>query len=428
MADPPVRTRLPLVRARPPVYIGETVSRTDPSARVALLDPFGGLAGDMLLGALIDLDPELPEALREPLSSLRLPGWRLDHAPAIRRAIGCTKATFTVPDEADHRHLPEIRERIADSTLPPRAKQKADEAFVRLAEAEAKVHRIPVDRVHFHEVGAADAILDICACSFGLDRLAIAEVLCGPLPGGSGTIRCEHGDMPCPAPAVVHLLEDFVVLAGVGAGEMVTPTGAALLAAWGRPLEAEHGLGYRSLAVGYGAGTREASVVRLNLVAVAPATAHDEEHRDQQLVRDEIAVLETHLDDESPELLAWLSERLFALGAVDVAFAPLTMKKGRPGVALTVLTPPARRAEAVAAILRETTALGVREQIVARTTLARTIEAVPTQWGPVRVKWAGGRPRPEYEDLARVAREHALPLHAVAEAAIAAARNYRSDQ
>lgn len=408
-----------LVGAGASVYIRRTLSSSIQGARVGLLDPFGGLAGDMLLGALIDLDPELPEALREPLRSLRLPGWRLDFAPTSRRAIGCTKATFTVPDEADHRHLPEIRSRIADSTLPARAKQKADEAFVRLAQAEAAVHRIPIDRVHFHEVGAADAILDICAVSFGLDRLGIDELICGPLPGGSGTIRCEHGDMPCPAPAVVHLLAEFVVLAGVGQGEMVTPTGAALLRAWGRPLRAGEQLGYRSESVGYGAGTRSSSIVRLNVVRreADPAAVIDHE-----LVHDEIAVLETHLDDESPELLAFVAEQLFALGAVDVAFTPLTMKKGRPGVALTVLTPPAIRAEAITLILRETTALGVREQIVARTTLARRIETVTTAWGPVRIKWAGDRPRPEYEDLARVAREHALPLHVVNEAVIALAR------
>lgn len=393
--------------------------------RIGLLDPFGGLAGDMLLGALIDLDPELPAALAEQLGSLNLPGWALDHAATTRRAIGCTKATFTVPDEADHRHLPEIRERIARSSLPARAKAKADLAFLRLAEAEAAVHRIPLERVHFHEVGAADAILDICAVSFGLDRLGVDELVCGPLPGGSGTIRCDHGDMPCPAPAVVELLAEFTILAGVGEGEMVTPTGAALLVAWGRPRAADEQLGFRNLAVGYGAGTRASSVVRVQLVEPV-ALAGADPRREASLVHDQIAVIETHLDDESPELLAWLSERLFALGAVDVAFAPLTMKKGRPGVALTVLVPPAQREAAVALILAETTALGVREQLVARTTLARSVVAVETPWGPVRVKWAGGRPRPEYEDLARVAREHQRPLHEIAERVIGLARAKKS--
>jgi hypothetical protein len=217
--------------------------------------------------------------------------------------------------------------------------------------------------------------------------------------------------MPCPAPAVVHLLEDFVVLAGVGVGEMVTPTGAALLRAWGRPLDC--GFGYRTQAVGYGAGTRASSVLRLTMVEPV-AVGDGEFQRDFQ--RDWVYALETHLDDESPELLAYVSERLFELGALDVAFAPLTMKKGRPGVALTVLVSPALREQAVAVILRETTALGVREQLLARTTLAREITTLDTPWGPVRIKRAGARDRPEYEDLARIARAQALPLREVADA------------
>lgn len=385
-----------------------------PGLHTALLDPFGGLAGDMLLGSLLDLDDSLGPALREPLRSLKLPGWRLIYEPTIRRALGCIKATFRVPDEADHRHLPEIRERIAASSLPDRAKRKADEAFVLLAIAEAKVHRIPVEHVHFHEVGAADAILDICAVSFALDRLGVSELLCGPLPAGSGMIRCEHGDMPCPAPAVVHLLEHFDLLAGVGKGEMLTPTGAALLRAWGRPLRPGE-LRYRTRSVGYGAGTRSSSVLRISLLDVEEPAASDQE-------RDNVWVIETNLDDESPERLGFLSERLFALGALDVAFTPLTMKKGRPGVGLTVITSPDHREQAVTTILRESSALGVREQLVARTILAREIATIATPWGPVRIKRAGGRDRPEYEDLARIAREHELSLHEVGEAVSKLAR------
>jgi uncharacterized protein (TIGR00299 family) protein len=395
------------------VYIRRTVT----TRSNALLEPFGGLAGDMLLGALLDLDPELEQALAEPLSSLGLPGWRLERAPTTRRALGCVKATFEVPDEAEHRHLPEIRERIGASSLPAEAKAKADEAFVALAEAEAAVHRIPVERVHFHEVGAADAILDICAVSFALARLGVTQLWCGALPGGSGTIRCAHGDMPCPAPAVVKLLEDYVVVAGLGEGEMVTPTGAALLRAWGRPL-ADGQLGYRTRAVGYGAGARASSVLRLSLVD----HVGDLDDATGELIRDRIWVVETHLDDESPELLAFVSARLLERGALDVAFTPLTMKKGRPGVALTVLAPPAGREAVVTTILRETTALGVREQLVERTTLAREIATLTTPWGPVRVKRAGGRDRLEYEDLARIARERDLPLREVTEAVAAIAR------
>ncbi len=383
-----------------------------------LLDPFGGLAGDMLLGGLLDLGPCGPQVewLREQLGSLGLPNWSLEVVASERRHIGCTRAIFHVPHEHDHRHLPEIRDRIVASSLPVRAKAKAVLAFELLADAEARVHRVPVDHVHFHEVGAADAILDICACSLLLDALEVDELFSGPLPGGSGMIRCEHGDLPCPAPAVVNLLsspsgaESFVLLPGVGVGEMVTPTGAALLRAWGRPLPA--GLAVTGGRAGYGAGTRDASILRVTLCESEQALAASE------FDHDEVAVLSTHLDDESPERLAWLAERLFELGALDVAFAPLTMKKGRPAIGMTAIVPLGLRERAVALVLRESTALGVREQVVARTILRRRIASVTTEWGDVRVKWAGGRARPEYEDLAAIARAHGLALHAVERAVL----------
>lgn len=379
-----------------------------------LLDPFGGLAGDMLLGGLLDLAPERLEWLHGELGSLGLHHWTLEVEATERRHLGCTRAIFHVPHEHEHRHLPEIRDRIAASSMPERAKAKAVLAFEVLAEAEARVHRVPVDHVHFHEVGAADAILDICACSLLLDALGVDELLSGPLPGGSGMIACEHGELPCPAPAVVHLLEDFVLLPGVGVGEMVTPTGAALLRAWGRPLRAGEFATTRGRS-GYGAGTRESSVLRLTLSEVAARLGEPSgfEH-------DEVVVLETHIDDESPERLAWVAERLFVLGALDVVFAPLTMKKGRPAVALTAIVPPGLREQAIALLLRESTALGVREQLVARTILPRRISTITTKWGEVRVKWAGGRARPEFEDLAAVAREHGLPLHEVERAVLRA--------
>lgn len=389
---------------------------------MAVLDPVGGLAGDMLLGAVIDLGVEV-DVLRAQLGSLGLPDWSLEVEATQRRHLGCTKASFRVPVETGHRHLPEILARIEGSSLSPRAKAMATRSFRVLAEAEAAVHRIPVERVHFHEVGAADAILDICGVSLGLDALGLepGALVCGPLPGGSGTIRCDHGEMPCPAPAVVELLADFEVQLGVGDGEMVTPTGAALLRAWGRPLAT--GEVVRPSKSGYGAGTRPASVLRLTL-GEAGETRDPDSAGD--LRRDEVFVLETHLDDETPEQLAWLSERLFALGALDVAFAPLTMKKGRPGVRLTAIVRPAEHQAAVACILRESAAIGVREQRLARTTLARAIEPVRTRFGPVPVKRAGGRFKAEYEALAAIARAHDLPLHAVrreveAAAAVAAA-------
>lgn len=368
--------------------------------RALLLDPFGGLAGDMLLGALLDLGAPA-DLIDTQLESLGLPGWQLALGPTERRGIGCTRAVFRIPEEDDHRHLPEILDRIAASGLPTRAKERAAATFRRLAEAEARIHRVGIDEVHFHEVGAADAILDICGVSAALVALGVDELLTLPLPAGTGTVACAHGELPVPAPATLELLAGFPILAGVGRGEMVTPTGAALLATWGRPLP--DGFAYRPGRVGYGAGARETSLTRVvEVEPLAPAADHDR-----------VWVLETHLDDVPAEELAYLMERLFALGALDVAYAPLVMKKGRPGVALTCLVRPEAREAAIRAIFAETPTLGLREQLVDRRVLPRTLETLETPLGPVRFKVSGTSASPEYEDCAAIARARDLPLRTV---------------
>lgn len=386
--------------------------------KVALIDAFGGLAGDMLLGALVDLATRTggsgdgPDTgFLAPLDSLGLPDWKLTVTPTRRRSLGALAVDFRVPHEHAHRHLPEILARIEGSGLGARAKRLAMATFTRLAEAEARVHRIPVDQVHFHEVGAADAILDICGVALAVEHLGIDELRSGPLPAGSGTVRCDHGEMPCPVPAVVELLGAFELRAGEGEGEMVTPTGAALLATLGRPLgRGDAGLRYRPLAAGYGAGTREQSVLRVTLAEVDEAAS------------DEVLMLETNLDDASPEQLAWAMERLFDVGALDVSYAPLVMKKGRPGVALRIMAPIELRAIVLETLFAETPTLGVREQRVTRTVLEREIVQVQTPRGKARVKVAGGQGHPEYEDCARIAREHGVPLREIYEEVLLAWR------
>lgn len=372
--------------------------------KLALLDGFGGLAGDMLLGALLDLSDmagQHPHAAGlEPLDSLGLPGWKLEVEATTRRNLGATKVSFRVPEEKAHRHLPEILDRIEGSEMPGKAKHRAMGTFRRLAEAEARVHRIGIDAVHFHEVGAADAILDICGVALAMEHLGIEELRSGPLPAGTGTVTCAHGELPCPVPAVVELLGEFELMAGVGDGEMITPTGAALLATLGRPMQA--GLRYRPLRAGYGAGTRERSVLRLTLAETQadPGT-------------DEVFVLETNLDDTSPQQLAWTLERLFEAGALDVSYSPLVMKKSRPGVLLRCIAPLDKRGTLVEMMFAETPTLGVREQRVHRRVLEREIVEVATTYGPARVKVAGGAGYPEYEDCARMARASGLSLRAI---------------
>ena len=369
-----------------------------------VLDPVGGLAGDMWLGMLVDLGVS-PDALDDALRGLELPGWTMDVAETSRRSIGCTRVVLEVPDEADHRHLPEIESLIERSGLPGAVKQTALQVFRELARAEGRVHRIDPAQVHFHEVGAADAILDICGVAFGLHHLGVERVTCGPLPAGTGTVRCAHGELPVPVPAVVELLAGrFDLEHGRGRGEMVTPTGAALLAVLGEPLSAFTG---RVSRVGYGAGTRADSIVRGMLVEPGSSQGM-------------VVVLETWIDDGHPEQLAWLSERLRRLGALEVGLSPVTTKHGRPGVRVEVLAEAGLEDRLVEAIFAETPTLGVRVGQVRRRVRERRVVTVETRWGPVRVKIAGETRSPEYADCAAIAEAAEVPLRQVYAAALAA--------
>jgi uncharacterized protein (TIGR00299 family) protein len=375
--------------------------------RVAYLDAFGGLAGDMFLGALLDLGVDR-EALLKQLESLGLPGWRWRIDSTRRRQLACTKVDFELSEDRDHRHLPEILSHIEGSTLTTRAKVRARAAFEALAAAEASAHGIPAEKVHFHEVGAADAILDICAVSAALDMLGIDRVYAGALPGGSGTVKCAHGEMPCPVPAVVNLLGDFELQLGRGRGEMVTPTGAALLVAWGAPLP--EGLELRLECSGYGAGTRQDSVLR-----VAIGDTPEEDSGEVAWARDEVWEFHCQVDDISGEALAFGLEQVFAAGALDAYATPIIMKKGRPAHAITVLSDEQHRHAVLGAAFRHLGTLGVREQRRKRWVLEREIRQVQTRWGKVAVKVANGVPRPEYEDCAALAREHGVTLREVFE-------------
>ncbi|MFT4621416.1 MAG: hypothetical protein ACI8PZ_000068 [Myxococcota bacterium] len=369
-----------------------------------VLDPVGGLAGDMWLGLLVDLGADL-DGIRNGLGSLGLADWAITAEATTRRAIGCTRVLVHAPEAMTHRHLPEIEARITASTLPPGAQATALGAFRLLADAEARVHRIPADQVHFHEVGAKDAILDICGAALGLHLLGVRRVWSSALPGGSGTVRCAHGELPVPVPAVVELVRDrFPLVLGVGEGEQVTPTGAAILAAVGAPWTPAAVTIRR---VGHGAGSRAESVVRGMLVDPVGGDG------------DVIAVLETWIDDGHPEQLAWLVERLREDGALEVGTSARTTKHGRAGVALEVLARLGDEHRLVQRVFAESPTLGVRVRHEARVVLPRRVVQVETEWGAVRVKVAGQTRAPEYADCAAIARAHDVPLRRVYAAALA---------
>ncbi len=383
---------------------------------IAYWDCFSGISGDMALGALLDAGLDLG-ALRAELGKLNLPGWELSAERGVRYGISGTYARVRAQEQTTHRHLADIRAILERSSLAPAVGAGALRVFSRLASAEAAVHGTSPEAVHFHEVGALDAIVDIVGVVAGLHLLGVEQVFASPLPLGGGWIDAAHGRIPVPGPAVLALL-GAVGAPTVGDDlpfELVTPTGAALLAelaTWRRPP-------LRLARTGYGFGTRDTG--RLNAVRVwLGESAADTAGARNAL--EQVVLLETNLDDQTGEQLAFAAEELLRAGALDVWWQPIGMKKGRPGVLFSVLSTLEREPELVDRLFRETTTLGIRRSTVERWTSEREIRTVQTEWGVVRVKvkrWNGReiQSAPEYEDCARLARETGVPLRAIYAAA-----------
>jgi hypothetical protein len=378
--------------------------------RVAHFDCFSGISGDMTLAALIDAGVD-PQAIRAGLDSLKLP-ITMNVESVKRNGFVATYVSIEAPEEDTHRHLPEIERIINSGALSDRQRATALTIFRRLAEAEAKAHGHPIDKVHFHEVGALDSIADIVGSAIGLDLLGAERFTSRSVPPGSGSVKCAHGVMPVPAPATAELLKGVPLASAPVKGELVTPTGAAILASvvdeWTDQPE------LTISAIGLGAGKRDfweqPNVLRLFVGA---------SNRDP--AGDTVAVLETNLDNVSPEVIGYCHERLFAAGALDVFVIPIQMKKNRPGVLLSVLCPPALASAIEEILFRETGTLGIRRTTTTRVKMDREAITVDTPWGPVKAKraWRNGAPAlitPEHDDCARVAREHNLPLREVYQA------------
>lgn len=376
--------------------------------KIAYLDCFSGISGDMLLGALVDAGAG-GEELNRQIARLGLPGVAVRFEKCLRAGIGATQAHVEAPPEHQHRHLSHIEKIIREGRLAPRVEERAVAIFRRLGEVEAGVHQVPVERVHFHEVGAVDSIVDVVGACLGLEELGIDEVQCSALNVGSGTVETEHGTLPAPAPATAALVKGRPVYSRGPAVELTTPTGAAIattLAARFGPLPA-----MRVEAVGYGAGSRDfpgqANVVRV-LVGEPSGAAESTA----------VAVIEANIDDLSPQVLAYAMERLLEGGALDVTLSPVLMKKGRPGSLLRVLARPEDQETLAGVVFRETTTLGLRIYQAERRVQARSTVEVETAYGKVRVKVSEtGSFAPEYEDCRRLAEESGTPLKQVLAAA-----------
>lgn len=438
--------------------------------RIAYLDCFSGISGDMFLGALVDAG--VPQALLEKtVEALRVDA-RLAIERVVRGGITATKVDVYSSGEKDlpreifwereaalahvHSHdgahsreaqhpghghgrgLGEIRGIIEKSAISGVAKATAIRTFEGLAVVEAEIHDTSVEQVHFHEVGAVDALVDIVCAAVGAENLGVDAWVCSPLNVGSGTVKCAHGVLPVPAPATVKLLKDAPVYSSGPQVELVTPTGAAIVKMLGSRFGSFPAM--KIDRAGYGAGTREfaehPNVLRLTVgesigLAEAQADRHGvawetvgaETASPNAIASETIAVLEANLDDLNPQVLAYATERLLAEGALDVFSVPVQMKKNRAGALLTVLAKPADAGRLTKVMFAETTTLGIRRREERRQVLDRRWETVETEWGPVRIKIANlngtvSNYAPEFDDCRRIASEHHVPLKRVMEEAL----------
>ncbi len=406
--------------------------------RVMYFDCFSGVAGDMVLGALLDAGLPL-DALRDALGSLGV-GHELRVTRVLRAGLSATHLEVLGDDAAGHSHshghqhahghgpsdahdqpphhahrsLDQIAQLIGQSALSVEAKGRAVAMFRRLADAEAAIHNVPVDKVHLHEVGAIDSIIDIVGVVFALDWFGIEDIVASPLNVGGGTVEIEHGIFPVPAPATLRLLQGIPIYSGRVAAELVTPTGALIMSTYAKSFGPLPTMSMERS--GYGAGTRDfekaPNVLRVVIGARATASTPTES-ADPHVLKIEAAI-----DDMSPQLFGPVSDALFAAGALDVFLTPISMKKGRPGTLLTVLAPPSLREAVCSLLFRETTTIGVRLEQVERETLERTWVEVATRGGPVRIKVARRRGAvvnvaPEFEDCVRVAAATGQPIKVV---------------
>ncbi|MBN1347364.1 MAG: nickel pincer cofactor biosynthesis protein LarC [Phycisphaerae bacterium] len=379
--------------------------------RVAYFDCFNGASGDMILGAMIDAGLSFA-TLRDALAGLGVGGYTLHAEKVSKQGFSATQFTVDLDPQAHqpHRHLSHIRKIIEPADLAPSVKDRALAVFQRLAEAEARAHGTTVEKVHFHEVGAIDAIVDVVGAAIGLDALGVERVVSSAIPVGSGVIHCDHGEMPVPAPATAILLENVPIAASPEQFELTTPTGAAILTTLAEQFGPVPSMTLES--VGFGAGHRDGrtrpNVLRVMLGREVDASTES----------DQVAVLEANIDDATAETIGHACERLLSAGALDAYCTPIVMKKNRPAVKVTVLCKPETVEDLEEVLFAETPTFGVRVLRAERRKLEREHVTVQTRFGPIRIKVGrrGGKTvtaSPEYDDCRAAALDHNAPLRTV---------------
>ena len=393
--------------------------------KLAYFDCFSGISGDMTLGALVDAGCSV-EHLRSELRGLQVPGWDLTAEKVWKNGMAATYVKVVTEDQSKHRSLSAILEILEKSQLATGVRDQAGAIFRKLGEAEARVHDVPLEKIHFHEVGAVDAIVDIVGACIGFHALGIEKFACSSLNVGGGTAKMAHGVLPVPAPATANLLQGKPTYSNGVQRELVTPTGAAIVATLCDSFGAQPAMTVS--AIGYGAGTADLegqpNVVR---IMVGEAIGLGEEKGAQAgvpaLLDEEIAVVEANLDDMNPQIYGYFLEKALGAGALDVYTTPVQMKKNRPGTLLTVLCKPADTNALMSLIFAETTTFGVRTYRAQRRVLPREWVSVATDYGDVRIKVSRVNGRilhvaPEFEDCKKLAAEKDVPLQRVIAAAL----------
>jgi uncharacterized protein (TIGR00299 family) protein len=384
--------------------------------KLAYFDCFSGISGDMTLGALVDAGCAVEE-LRAGLRGLQIPGWDLTARKVWKNGMAATYVKVVTEDQAKHRSLSVILEILQNSQLAPVVRDRAAAVFQKLGEAEARVHDVPLEKIHFHEVGAVDAIVDIVGASIGFHAMGIESFACSALNVGGGTVKMAHGVLPIPAPATANLLLGKPTYSNGVQQELVTPTGAAIVATLCDSFGPQPPMSVS--AIGYGAGTADLegqpNVVRILVGEASEKTVAGFD--------EEIAVIEANLDDMNPQIYGYFSERALGAGALDVYTTPVQMKKNRPGTLLTVLCKPQDTNALMSLIFAETTTFGARSYRAERRVLPREWVNVATDFGDVRIKVSRMNGRilhvaPEYDDCRRLAVEKNVPLQRVITAAM----------
>lgn len=386
--------------------------------KIAYFDCFSGISGDMIVGALLDAGLKI-ETLEKELKKLGLTGYQLEVKKVVKKGISATKFKVKIKEEGVERRFKDILTILEKSKLNEEIKKETKKIFFNIAQAESKIHQKDIDRIHFHEIGGLDSIIDITSAVIGIKTLGIEEIHSSALPVGKGFVKCAHGVMPVPAPATLELLKNIPTYSGGIESEMITPTGAAIIGTLAKSF------GERPLMkierIGYGAGEKEFSIPNLLRVSIGEKVLKDGNLKDGY-VSDEAVLIETNIDDMNPEFYDYIMDQLFSLGALDVFLTPIQMKKNRPAHMLSIIVYEQDLKEILEVLFSESTTLGVRIREIKRLRLAQQNFIAETKYGKIRVKVGIFKGEikniaPEYEDCKKMTKQHQVPLKEVYEEA-----------